>query len=185
LSDRQSLIRKAQSGDCLALNQLLVECQADAHRYAMRHCAASEIDDAVQEALLAITRHVTSLRSVAAFAGWLFTVVRRECSRLTRRVFAHQDIDDEKIAHELAARPMDDLRSDLAAALESLPAKYLEVVLLRDFQELTLSEICGRLALSVPTVKSRLRRARQLVREYLIGSDVAGSGAGAGEIMDG
>jgi RNA polymerase sigma factor (sigma-70 family) len=173
LSTRQALIFRAQTGDGPALNQLLAECQADARRYAMRHCVTSEVDDAVQEALMAITRHVASLKSAASFAGWLFTVVRRECSRLSRKMLSHEDIDDDRIAAELARRPMDDLRAELAAALESLPAKYLEVILLRDFEELTIGEICQRLGLTVQTAKSRLRRARQLVREYLIGPDSA------------
>lgn len=173
MSTRQALIFRARTGDGPALNQLLAECQADARRYAMRHCATSEVDDAVQEALMAITRHVASLKSAASFAGWLFTIVRRECSRLSRKMFLHENIDDDRIATELAQRPMDDLRAELVAALELLPAKYLEVILLRDFEELTIAEICQRLGLTVQTAKSRLRRARQLVREYLIGPDAA------------
>ncbi len=47
-ASREELIVRAQSGDALALNQLLVACQADARRYALRHCVTSEIDDAVQ-----------------------------------------------------------------------------------------------------------------------------------------
>jgi RNA polymerase sigma factor (sigma-70 family) len=169
MTDRQDLIRQAQTGDGLALHQLLVACQSDARRYARRHCLTSDVDDAVQEALLAITRHVASLKSAAAFAGWLFTIIRRECARLTRRILSHEDLDDDRIAAELARRPMDDLRADLAAALESLPAPYLQIVLLRDFEELTIAEISQALGLSVPAAKARLHRARHLVREYLVG----------------
>jgi len=43
------------------------------------------------------------------------------------------------------------------------------VVLLRDFADLTISEMAQKLALQVPGVKSRLHRARELVREYLVG----------------
>ena len=59
------------------------------------------------------------------------------------------------------------LRLDVAAALESLPAHYLEVILLRDFEELTIAEIAGRLHEPAGAIKSRLHRARALVREYL------------------
>ncbi|WP_422596971.1 RNA polymerase sigma factor [Pseudomonas sp.] len=52
--------------------------------------------------------------------------------------------------------------------MESLPAHYLEVVLLRDFEELTISEISERLQEPVGAIKSRLHRARELVREYLL-----------------
>lgn len=62
------------------------------------------------------------------------------------------------------------MRIDLANALESLPAHYMEVVLLRDFEELTIAEIAERLGESPPAIKSRLHRARELVREYLLGA---------------
>ncbi len=163
------LVVRAQGGDAIALDRLLLECRFDARRYALRHCATSEVDDAVQEALLIVARRLGSLKTAASFAGWLFTVVRRECQRLSRRMFAHESMDDGKFEEQLAARPMDELRSELAFALESLPAHYLEVILLRDFEEQTIAEICERLEISVQTAKARLRRARLLVREYLLG----------------
>lgn len=165
---RQDLVLRAQTGDNLALGQLLAECQLDARRYAMRRRITSEIDDAVQETLLIVTRHVASLKTAAAFAGWLFTIVRRECSRLERKLFAHEDLHDDRIAAELALRSNDELRMELAFALESLPPHYLEIILLRDFEEMTISEICERLGVTIAVAKSRLRRARVLVREYLL-----------------
>jgi len=171
VANRQELILRAQGGDTLALDQLLVECQSDARRYAMRHCMPSEIDDAIQETLLIITRHVQSLKTAASFAGWLFTIVRRECSRLSRKMFSHEQFDDDRIEAVLDERPGVELRLELACALESLPPIYLEMILLRDFEELTITEICERLGMTVATAKSRLRRARILVREYLLGPD--------------
>ncbi|TAM00498.1 MAG: RNA polymerase subunit sigma-24, partial [Pusillimonas sp.] len=56
-------------------------------------------------------------------------------------------------------------------ALESLPAHYLEVILLRDFEELTIAEISGQLGENTGAIKSRLHRARILVREYMLNSD--------------
>lgn len=172
--NRLHLIARARGGDPGALGQLLAACQSDARRYAMRHCVVSEIDDAVQEALLIVTRHVRSLKSAASFAGWLFTIVRRECARLSRRMFGHEALDDDRVAADLARRSSDELRAELASALDSLPPHYLEMILLRDFEELTIAEICQRLGLTVPTAKARLHRARLLVREYLVGPDGEG-----------
>ena len=58
-------------------------------------------------------------------------------------------------------------RQDVAAALESLPAHYREVILLRDLEGLTIEEMAQQLRLSREAVKSRLHRARLLAREYL------------------
>lgn len=166
---QESLVLAAQSGDTTALNSLLIACQTDARRYARRHCAASDIDDAVQESLMILARRVKSLKAAAAFSGWLFTVVRRECQRLSRRMFGQGTSIEDLADDQLACRTDESLKIDLVAALESLPAHYLEVILLRDFAELTISEMAGRLQMQVPGVKSRLHRARELVREYLVG----------------
>jgi RNA polymerase sigma factor (sigma-70 family) len=167
----QALIMRAQDGDTLALERLLIECQSDARRYALRHCAASAVDDVVQDVLLIISKNVASLRAITSFAGWLFTIVRRECARLSRKMFGHETLDIERIDRELAHKPREELRLDLAAALESLPPHYLELILLRDFEELTISEISVRLHITTATTKARLHRARLLVREYLLGDD--------------
>jgi RNA polymerase sigma factor (sigma-70 family) len=165
-ADRLSLIDTAQAGDTDALGRLLAACQPDARRYARRHCMPSDVDDAVQEALIIVTRRLRSLRIAEAFSGWLFTVVERECRKLARALGRYEPLAEDD-ANRWATLPSDDLRVDLVAALESLPAHYREVLLLRDFEEMTISEIATRLNEPAGAVKSRLHRARALVREYL------------------
>ncbi|SEA52429.1 RNA polymerase sigma factor [Acidovorax soli] len=168
-ADHTPLILAAQTGDPAAIGRLLAVCQADARRYARRHCHASDVDDAVQESLLTISRKVKGLKAAAAFSSWLFVVIKRECRRLERMMFRHEPLEEEIAEQQLACRSDDALRIDLAHALESLPAHYLEVILLRDFEELTIAEIAERLDENAPAIKSRLHRARELVREYLLG----------------
>jgi RNA polymerase sigma factor (sigma-70 family) len=170
-NDRSNLIHAAQAGDSIAIEQLLILCQADARRYAYRHCQASDIDDAVQESLIVISRKIKGLKAAAAFSSWLFIVIKRECRKLERMMTRHVPLDDEIAERHLMRKADDSLRIDLARALESLPAHYLEVVLLRDFEELTIAEIAERLGEQPGAVKSRLHRARELVREYLLGPD--------------
>lgn len=169
--ERNNLILAAQTGDPVAISRLLVACQADARRYARRHCQVSDVDDAVQESLLIIFHKVKGLKVAAAFSSWLFTVIKHECRKLERMMFKHDPLEDGVAEQQLASRSDDALRIDLANALESLPAHYLEVVLLRDFEELSIAEIAERLGEQSGAVKSRLHRARELVREYLLHSD--------------
>lgn len=173
--ERDSLILAAQTGDPAAVGRLLAVCQADARRYARRHCQVSDVDDAVQESLLVISRKVKGLKVAAAFSSWLFVVIKRECRKLERMMFKTDELDEDKAEHQLLCKTDNDLRIDLAAALESLPAHYLEVVLLRDFEELTIAEIAERLGEQDGAVKSRLHRARELVREYMIGRTMGGA----------
>jgi RNA polymerase sigma-70 factor (ECF subfamily) len=64
--------------------------------------------------------------------------------------------------------PQDELRLDLSRAIQSLPENHREVVLLRDIEEMTVDEIAATLNLTRESVKGRLRRARALLREYLL-----------------
>lgn len=163
-----ALIEAARLGDTAALDHLLQAWQPDIRRYALRHCLAGDVDDAVQESLLIITRRLQSLRVLAAFSSWLFQIVRRECRRLERRVFGHDPFDEVRMESWLVSQPDETIRLDLIRALESLPEHYREIILLRDFQEYTIREIAARLQLTPAATKSRLHRARQLIREYLL-----------------
>src|SRR5262245_35849243 len=78
------------------------------------------------------------------------------------------------VARELAKVPPDELRIDLVNAIESLSPSHREVLLLRDLEDLTIWEIAGRLGVTREAAKSRLRRARTLVREYLLGTKDSG-----------
>jgi len=165
---RHALLEDARQGNPTALAHLLQEWQPDIRRYAFRHCLASDVDDAVQETLLIMTRRLKSLRVLAAFSSWLFQIVRRECRRLERRFFQLDPYDESKMESWLASNTDEAVRLDLMRALESLPSHYREIILLRDFQEYTIAEIATTLQLTPAASKSRLHRARQLIREYLL-----------------
>lgn len=166
----QALIEAARSGAPSALELLLVQCQPELRRYAQRSCLISDIDDAVQEALLIASRYLSSLRHARAWSRWMFRIVRRECHRMAR-VGLRRDLWGDGAVEELVAtRSEDELRLDLSAALDSLPQQYREVLVLRDFEGLTIGEMAERLGTSDAAIKGRLHRARELTREYLLAS---------------
>jgi RNA polymerase sigma factor (sigma-70 family) len=165
----QPVLQAAHNGDPQALAKLLAVCQPDIRRYAQRNCLISDVDDAVQEVLLVMSRRLSSLKVLAAFSGWLFKVVQRECRRLGRRALNYDPYDEERAEQWLASQDDAGLRTELVQALESLPPDYLQIVLLRDFEELSIAEIAQELGLTTAAAKSRLHRARALAREYLVG----------------
>jgi len=159
----------AQAGDPRAIEALLRLVQPDIRRYARRQChRGSAIEDVVQEALIIVYRRVGSVRSAAALGSWAFRIVARLCLlpglALMRGVERLATTTDR-----FSVMPTEDLRIDLARALESLPPSHREIVVLRDLEQLTISEIAARLGLGREAAKSRLHRARTLLREYLIG----------------
>jgi RNA polymerase sigma factor (sigma-70 family) len=166
------LIDAARAGNPQALERLLLEARPELRRYAQRSCLLSDVDDAVQESLLVLARYLSSLRHVQAWSRWMFRIVRRQCHRLARTALRQDLWDDERVDAMVARRTEEELRVDIAAALESLPESYREVVVLRDFEGLTIGEMGRRLNLSSAAVKGRLHRARELTREYLMADDI-------------
>ncbi|MCP8883890.1 RNA polymerase sigma factor [Devosia sp. XJ19-1] len=162
------LVIRAQAGDHAAIVGLLEHAQSDVRRYARRNCKLEDVDDAVQEAMTVLAGGIKALRSPAALAGWLFTVVKRECSRLGH--WATSTLRSRAAAESLAAiaaRPDPDLRYDLGMAIQSLPEHYRVIVIKRDLEERTIEEIAQAEGLSREAVKARLHRARLMIREYL------------------
>jgi DNA-directed RNA polymerase specialized sigma24 family protein len=160
----------AQAGDPLALDRLLRDLQPDIRRYARRQChRSSAIEDVVQETLFVVYRRVGTVRDPMALAGWVIRVVTRLCMLpvlgLTRGAEA---LTERHEAAYFAHQPSDELRIDLVRALESLPAMYREVILLRDMEQLTIGVAAERLGITREATKSRLLRARALVREFLL-----------------
>ncbi len=162
------LVVAAQRGDRAAITALLAIVQPDIRRYARQTCKVSDVDDAVQDALLKLYRHVGALRAAALFSAWLFEIVRRECLRLARQAgFPKLPLELVENDVRFSERPASGLMLDIAAAIESLPDHYRRIVVLRDIEELTIDEIAAALQLGREAVKARLRRARFLLREYL------------------
>lgn len=164
-----NLLALAQAGDQGAMVALLATTQRDIRRYARRSCQLEDVDDAVQEALTVMARRVKALRTPAALLGWLFVVVTRECYRLARRATRFRQPADA-LADELVTQPEPELRYDLACAIQALPEHYRRIVIARDIEECTISEIAAADGITREATKARLRRARELLREYLTGT---------------
>ena len=168
----QDLFAAAQAGDRAALERLLAQLRPDVQRYARFQCyASSSIEDVVQEALIVVYRRVGDIRSPAALGAWLVKVVARLCAlpalMFMRSVEELKTIEDSM---RFAYVPVDQLRIDVARALAALPEKYRQIILLRDFEELTIREIAQRLTISGEAAKSLLRRARAAARTLLMES---------------
>jgi len=161
------LLEAARLGDIVAVERLLTECRPGLQRIAQQQCSGSvDPDDAVQESLLLIYRRIGALRTAASFPAWTFSIVRRECHRLWRAMHGEKATEHENLP-VLVYVDRFELRSDLAAAIQSLPEKYREAIILRDFEEFSISEIADQLSLTREAVKSRIHRGRQMVQEYL------------------
>jgi len=113
--------------------------------------------------------------AVAEVRPWAFTIMRNiwqnELRRLNREVAAEtleavpRAQGGQETPETLLARKL--LRSEIACAIDSLPAPYREVVILREIEGLSYAEIARVLECPAGTVMSRLARARTLLRRAL------------------
>lgn len=165
------LLEAAKAGDGSAMNNLLASVRPDIRRCAMYYCGrTSAVDEVVQETLFVISRRIATLNKLAAFSAWIVTIVTRICLWPAMKLAKGVETTLLRVeAHAtLPPRPLEEIRLDIARAIESLPLEQRAVVLMRDFEGLTISEMAERLGLSRAATKSRLHRARALVREYLV-----------------
>jgi RNA polymerase sigma factor (sigma-70 family) len=163
------LIASAQGGNEEALLELLRHCGPQLRRYANRQCASDDVEEAVQDALWLLYQRVGTLRAIGAFSAWLFQIIRRECLRRARRRRASLEWNDCEVSRLVDQTSSDeDLGIDLRNAISRLPQHYREILILRDIGGLSSEEAATSLDIPVGAAKSRLHRARQMMRSQLL-----------------
>lgn len=139
---------------------------------------AAEAEDAVQEAVLRALRALATYEERGLAAAWLDRIlvnVVRERGR--RRTFYRDQVAPTltavapQEASERASPEAQALRDErtalVLAALWELPASFREVLVLRHFEERSTAEVAAVLELPEPTVRTRLKRARDLLARRL------------------
>ena len=143
----------------------------------------ADAEDVSQEAFIRAFRKLESFRAESKFSTWLISITINEArTRLRRQALVrmepldqHPDEDKEispallrdwrEIPSEAVERA--EVRNLIRLAVEQLPDIYREVFLLRDVEELTISETAEALNISIPSVKVRLHRARMRLQKQL------------------
>lgn len=177
------LIEQAQQGDAAAFERLISVYQSKIYGFARAFCADStEAADLAQEALIKIYRSLGGFRYQSSLVTWMFRIVKNvflDHHKSRRQRDRRRELPLEATAeHDLHAHPghgtspeaqllAHEERRALWAALEHIPEAYRTVVVLADMQGLSYEEIAGIVGTPVGTVKSRLNRGRDALREAL------------------
>jgi RNA polymerase sigma factor (sigma-70 family) len=166
------LVQAACRGDAEDIESLLLQYHPTITRFARKFCATPEdVEDAVQETLWIAYQKIGALRTSAAFVSWVFRIVKHECYRLLRRVKRETLLEDDP---EFSLGAVEDnaelytaLKQDVIQALACLSTQQRQVLIMRDIQNMTGPEVAAALNISIETVKSRLHRARNCLRQQL------------------
>jgi RNA polymerase sigma-70 factor (ECF subfamily) len=136
---------------------------------------ATDADDLIQEVLLKVWRNLSTFRSEASFRTWMTRVAINEALQLYRReryrsrCQAADNLDAFPSFWDTPHQHLDRTETTQAVrkAMAILPEKYRRVLVLREFEQLSMRETAESLQASVPAVKSRLFRARALLTASL------------------
>ncbi len=141
--------------------------------------STADAEDVTQEVLLQVVRRLDTFRGESSLHTWLYRVtvnavfaLRRKRATSRERLAAAEDARPTAGHSRPAPSPEaellgGELRDRLDRAVRRLPELYRDVFVLADVEQLANAEVGRMLGLSLPAVKSRLHRARLLLREAL------------------
>jgi RNA polymerase sigma-70 factor (ECF subfamily) len=178
------LVFQARSGDAEASNELVRRYRTAAFRFALQLTGNRE--DALDVTQDAMVRFLSTLESFDAdrpVRPWLFRIVRNKAYDLGRRqkVRRAESLDEllekgmpppvQAVPHPVEKFELEELRRRVWSALTRLGDKQREILVLREYQDLSYGEISEVLGVPTGTVMSRLHRARRALREVLLEKD--------------
>jgi|SRR5579862_418056 len=182
----QDLIARVQRGQ----NELFYELVRPYERRVYAAAMAilrneTDAEDAAQEAILKALANIRQFRAEAKFSTWLIQITvnealmrrRRDRTAMTEAIDDRREEEGDYTPRDFAdwreipseALERKEVRQKLAGALASLDRKYREVFVLRDVEQFNIQETADALGISVASVKTRLLRARLMLRDLLAG----------------
>lgn len=183
----ESLMLRYAAGDIAAFDSLYGRHALGVWRYFFRSVREQAVaDDLLQDVWFAVARQASTYQPTARFRTWLFTMAHNRLVDYVRTAKHHASLDDDgsededetgnPLARTLAAEsgfgPLRQLQSKeqavaLMAAIENLPPTQREAFLLQAEGGMAVEEIASTTGVSFETAKSRLRYARNSLRERL------------------
>ena len=158
----------------------VIECMDSLYRYAMVLTRnRSEAEDLVQETYLRAMRAMRRLRAGSNIKSWLLVILRNIWLNQLRQqrtspnmveidvdeITANVVVETSKDPHALYVSKLE--CEQVREAIQHLPVDFREVILLREYEELSYQEIASVLGCPIGTVMSRLARARSKLRPLL------------------
>ena len=173
------LLRRAQKGDADAFEELMAGQESRMYAIALRMMGNREdAQDCAQEAMVRIYRAMSAFKGQSSLATWIYRITMNTCldelrRRKTRAAtsldtlldsgWSPADEGDVPERHAVASEQ----RRVLDAAIAELPEDMRSAVVLRDVQGFSYDEISAMLEVNVGTIKSRISRGREKLRQIL------------------
>lgn len=179
------LIALIKKGDERAFSKLVQRYEQTVWGFAFKLCRdRDKAEESFQDTFVNVFRKIDQFDGRSKFSTWLYTIVANNCLMKRRRRKLEDllesydeppDVENESTQKQLVAwdaTPAEALlqgefKEKLDEAIQKLPDEYRIVFVLRDLEQKTAEETSKITGLSVPAVKSRLRRSRIFLRQQL------------------
>ena len=180
--DERELIARLQKRDEAAFEELIRQYEKKVYTLCFRMCGNSEdAEEAAQDAFLALWRGIDRFRQESSLSTWIYRLATNACIDTLRRRKKQSgsiSLDDEELfvdAVDTSPQPQEtvehrEARKLLQEGLSALPEEYRKVLILREIEGLSYTEIAECASLELGTVKSRISRGRSLLRNFLSGN---------------
>src|SRR5215813_5193591 len=169
------LVVAAILGNLDAFGELAGRYRSAVVRTAQSIVGRDDAEDVAQDALLLAFKALPSIEEPSKFAAWLSAITRHRALRFSKREQPHKtgriDLDEflldqvRSLGQPQTASPEED--DELKLALDSVPSDYAMVLRLRFFDDMPLKRIAAFLGAPLSTVKWRIHRGKQLLREQI------------------
>ncbi|WLD95477.1 sigma-70 family RNA polymerase sigma factor [Alkalihalobacillus sp. AL-G] len=133
-------------------------------------------EDIVQDSFIKAFRKYDSFKGESSLKTWLYRIAANQCKDYLRSSYFKRVVLSNILPtkNQPENPTTDEVDEDLANFVIKLPVKYREVIILHYYEELPIKQISELLQLKESTVKTRMRRARLLLKSKLEGSDKHG-----------
>ena len=180
-----ALVRRCLRGETEAIRALVERFQAEVYGLCVRLLRhRHDAEDVAQEAVLKAFSKLASFRAESKFSTWIIQITYNEARMKLRKARRHlyESIDDQPQSEDGDFWPKDfadwrpipselleenQMRQAIQNAIDSLSPNYREVLILRDIQDFSIKETMTILGISEANLKTRLHRARLLLRDSL------------------
>jgi len=177
--DENKLISRASGGDPSAFNQLMGMHEKRMYAVALRMCGNREdAQDCLQEAMLRVYRAIGGFKGQSSFGTWVYRITMNTCLDELRRKKNKQNVSFDNLLDQ-GWSPADDsaspekkvmqieMRKSISTSIQELPEDMRSAIIMRDIHGYSYDEIADILGVNVGTIKSRISRGREKLREKL------------------
>jgi RNA polymerase sigma-70 factor, ECF subfamily len=171
--DDAALVGLACNGREEAFDELVQRHSPRLHAVASRIVGREEAYDVIQDAFISAYRALKSFKNQSQFTTWLHRIALNCCyARLRKHPETNNDLEMPLEISDTRAQPIEvierrDLRMALERALSEIKTEFRETFVLVEFGDLDYAEAATVLGVELGTVKSRMSRARNALREKL------------------